>query len=175
MPVGLWEPHQVLEPSEAPGVLLHLLSGKHIYPHDEFMPCKTQETPRHVHMWTRLFIWDLLVQSLSHARLFATPWMVARQASLSITDSRSLLKLMSIESVMPSNHLILCHPLLLLPLIFPSIRVFSNELSTLHIRWPKYWTFSFSMRHTGKIQILLGLWRTQLLASCSSCQEPRLF
>ena len=72
-----------------------------------------------------------------------TPWTAARQASLSITNSRSLLELMSIESVMPSNHLILCHPLLFLPSIFPSIRVFSNE-SVLHIRWSKYWSFSFS-------------------------------
>ena len=83
------------------------------------------------------------VQSLSHIRLFATPWTAARQASLSINNSRSLLKLMSIELVIPSNHLILCHPLLLSPSIFPSIRVFSNE-SALCIRWPKYWSFSFS-------------------------------
>ena len=83
------------------------------------------------------------VQSLSRVRLFATPWNAACQASLSITNSESLFKLMSIESVMPSNHLILCHPLLLLPSIFPSIRVFSNE-SVLCIRWPKYWSFSFS-------------------------------
>ena len=82
------------------------------------------------------------VQSLSHVRLFATPWTEAHQASLSITNSWSLLKLMSIESVMPSNHLILCCPLILLPSTFPSIRVFSNE-SALHIRWPKYWSFSF--------------------------------
>ena len=74
----------------------------------------------------------------------ATPWAAAFQASLSITNSRSLLKLMSIESVMPSNHLMLCCPLILLPSIFPSIRVFSNE-SVLHIRWPKYWSFSFSI------------------------------
>jgi len=80
------------------------------------------------------------VQSLSCVRLFVTPWTAARQASLSITNSRSLLKLMSIESVMPSNHLILCHPLLLPPSVFLSIRVFSNE-SDLCIRWPKYWTF----------------------------------
>ena len=83
------------------------------------------------------------VQSLSCVRLFATPWTVAHQASLSITNSRSLLRPMSIESVMPSNHLILCRPLLLLPSIFPSIRVFSNE-SVLPIRWPKYWSFSIS-------------------------------
>ena len=84
------------------------------------------------------------VQSLSHVRLFVNPWTAARQASLSITNSQSLPKLMSIESVMPSNHLILCHPLLLLPSIFPSIRVFSNEL-VLRIRWPKYWSFSFNI------------------------------
>ena len=94
------------------------------------------------------------VQSLSRVWLFATPWMTARQASLSITNSQSLFKLMSIESVMPSNHLILCRPLLLLPAIFPSIRVFSSE-SVLHIRWPKYWSFSFSIipskEHPGLI------------------------
>ena len=84
------------------------------------------------------------VQSLSTVWLFATPWITARQASLSITNSRSLLKLMSIKWVMPSSHLILCFPLLLLPPIPPSIRVFSNE-STLHIRWPNYWSFSFSI------------------------------
>ena len=84
------------------------------------------------------------VQSLSCVWLFATPWTAARQASLSITNSWSLLRLMSIESVMPSNHLILCHPLLLPPSIFPNIRVFSNE-SVLHIRWPKSWIFSFSI------------------------------
>ena len=84
------------------------------------------------------------VQSLSTVWLFATPWITARQASLSITNSRSLLKLMSIKWVMPSSHLILCFPLLLLPPIPPSIRVFSNE-STLNIRWPNYWSFSFSI------------------------------
>ena len=83
------------------------------------------------------------VQSLSRVWLFATTWTAACQASLSITNSWSLPKPMCIESVMPPNHLILCHPLLLLPSIFPSIRVFSNE-SALHIRWPKYWSFSFS-------------------------------
>jgi len=84
------------------------------------------------------------VQSLSRVQLFATPWIAARQASLSITNSWSLLKLMSIELVMPSSHLILCHPLLLLPLIPASIRVFSNK-TTLRMRWPKYWSFSFSI------------------------------
>ena len=87
------------------------------------------------------------VQLLSHVRLFATPWTTARQASLSIINSQSLLKLMSIESVMPSNHLTLCCPLLLLPSIFPSIRVFSNE-SALRIKWPKYWSFNFSTTKT---------------------------
>ena len=84
------------------------------------------------------------VQSLSHIRLFVTPWTAAHRASLSINKSQSLLKLMSIESMMPFNHLTLCLPLLLLPSIFLSIRVFSNE-SVLHIRWPKYWNFSFSI------------------------------
>ena len=83
------------------------------------------------------------VQSLSHIRHFATPWSAALQASLPISSSQSLFQLVSIESVMPSNHLILCRPLLLLPSIFPSIRVFSKE-SVLHIRWPKYWSFSIS-------------------------------
>ena len=84
------------------------------------------------------------VQSLSCVQLFVTPWTAACQASLSITNSQSLLKLMSIESVMPSIHLILCRPLLLPPSIFPSIKVFSNELA-LRIRWPKYWSFSFNI------------------------------
>ena len=83
-------------------------------------------------------------QSLSHVRFFVTPWTAARQASLPITNSRSLLKLMSFASVMPPNRFILCHPLLLLPSIFPSIRIFSNE-SALRISWPKYWSFSFSI------------------------------
>ena len=89
------------------------------------------------------------VQSLSCIGLFATPWITARQASLSITNSQSLLKLMSIESVMPSSHLILCRPLLLLPPIPPSIRVFSNE-STLCMRWTKYWSFSFNIRPSNE-------------------------
>ena len=96
------------------------------------------------------------VQSLSHVQLFATPWIAARQVSLSIANSRSLLKLMPIELVMPSSHLILCRPRLLLPPIPPSIRVFSNE-STLLMRWPKYWSFSFSISpsngHPGLISI----------------------
>ena len=111
-------------------------------------------------VWLELFIilimyilWFSSVQLLSRVRLFATLWIAASQASLSITNSRSLLKLMSIESVIPSNHLILCHPLIL-PSIFPSIRVFSSK-SGLHVRWPKYWSFSFSIspskEHPGLI------------------------
>ena len=96
-----------------------------------------------------------LVQSLSPVQLFATPWTAASQASLSITNSQSLLKLMSIESVMPSNHLILCHPLLLLPSIFPSIKIFSNE-SVLPIRWPKYWSFSFSISPSNEYSGLIS-------------------
>ena len=95
------------------------------------------------------------VQSLSCVQLFATPWTAAHQASQSITNSRSLLKLMSIESVMPSNHLILCRPLLLLPSIFPSIRVLSNDLVLL-IRWPKYWSFSFSISPSNEYSGLIS-------------------
>ena len=100
-------------------------------------------------------------QSLSRVWLFATPWIAARQASLSVTNSRSSLRLTSIESVMPSSHLILCRPLLLLPPIPPSIRVFSNE-STLRMRWPKYWSFSFSIIPSKEIP---GL---NLFRSCNS-------
>ena len=95
------------------------------------------------------------VQSLSRVRLFVTPWIAARQASLSITNSRSSLKLTSIKSVMPSSHLILCRPLLLLPPIPPSIRVFSSE-STLHMRWPKYYSFSFSIIPSKEIPGLIS-------------------
>ena len=101
------------------------------------------------------------VQSLSCVRLFATPWTAACQASLSITNSRNLLKLMSFESVMPSNHLILCCPLVLLPSIFPSVRVFSND-SVLCIRWPKYWSFRFSIsssnEYSGLISFRIEYW-----------------
>ena len=119
------------------------------------------------------------VQSLSRVWLFATPWIAACQSSLSITNSRSSPRLMCIESVMPSSHLILCRPLLLLPPIPPSIRVFSNE-STLHMRWPKYWSFSFSIipskEHPGLISFrmdwldLLAVQGTlkTLLQYCSS-------
>ena len=102
------------------------------------------------------FISLIAVQLLSRVPLSATPWTAARHASLSFTTSWSLLKLISLKSVMPSNHLILCHPLLLLPLIFPSIRVFSNE-SALHIRWPKYWSFSFSISPSNEYSGLISL------------------
>jgi len=95
------------------------------------------------------------VQSLHCVRLFATPWTAARQASLSITNSPSLLKLMSVDSVMPSNHLIFCRPLLLPASIFPIIRVFSNE-SALHIRWPNYWSFSFSISPSNEYSGLIS-------------------
>ena len=95
------------------------------------------------------------VSSLSRVWLFLTPWTATHQASLSITNSRSLLKLKSIASVMPSNHLILCRPLLLLPSIFPSIRVFSDE-SALCIRWPKYWSFSFSISLSNEYSRLIS-------------------
>jgi len=105
----------------------------------------TREVPQSKNVYTFLlslksFLQFSSIQLLSHVQLFATPWTAACQASLFITNSQSLLRLMSMESVMPSNHLILCRPLLLLPSIFPTIRVFSNE-SVLHIRWPKYWEF----------------------------------
>ena len=95
------------------------------------------------------------VQLLNHAQLFVTPWTTAHQASLSITNSQSSLKLMPIKSVMPSNHLILCHPLLLLPSIFPSIRIFSSK-SILCIRWPKYWSFTFSINPSNKYWRLIS-------------------
>ena len=102
-----------------------------------------------------LFLLFSSVQSLIRVQLFATPWTAARQAPLAISNSWSLLKLMSIESVMPSNHLIFCCPLLLPPSIFPSIRVFSNE-SVLHIRWPKYWSFSFSISPSNEYSGLIS-------------------
>ena len=110
--------------------------------------CYVLNSPRFIRLLSQS------VQSLSRVRLFATPWTAVRQASLSITNSQSLLKFMSIESVMPSNHLILCHPLLL-PSIFPSIRVFSNE-SALRIRWPKFWSFSFSISPSNEYSGLIS-------------------
>ena len=114
-----------------------------------------------------------VVQSLSNVQLFVTPWTAALQAFLSFTISRSLLKLLSIESVMPSNHLILCWPLLLLPSIFPSIRVFSNE-SVLCIRWPKYWSFSFSISPSSEYSRLVSFrieW-FDLLAGQGALKSP---
>ena len=116
--------------SRSPTIALHLRGKKEVNTGKLFSSVKTKFSS---------------VQSLSCVQLFATPWTAACQASLSITNTQSLLKLMYIELVMPSNHLILCYLLLLLPSIFPSIRVFSNE-SVLCIRWPKYWSFSFSIR-----------------------------
>ena len=112
--------------------------------------------------WKESYDMSFIVQSLSHVRLFVTPWTAACQASLSFTISQSLLKLMSIESVMPSNHLILCHSILLLPSIFPRIRVFSNELS-FPIRWPKCWSFSFSIRPSNEYSGLTSLGLTGLI------------
>ena len=107
-------------------------------------------------LWSRLIEYHFSsVQSLSSVQLFATPWISARQASLSITTSRSSLRLRSIESVMPSSHLIFCHPLLLLPSIPPSIRVFSDE-SALRMRWPKYWSFSFNIIPSKEIPGLIS-------------------
>ena len=106
------------------------------------------------------------VQSLSRVQLFATPWTAARQASLSISNSWSLLKLMSIESVTPSNYLIFCCPLLLLSSSFPSIRVYSNE-SALHIRWPEYWNFSFSISPSNEYSGLISFRMTGLISLLS--------
>ena len=117
---------------------------------------------RHINMFLdsdKINIWFSSVQSLSRVWVFATPWISACQVSLSITNSRNLLKLISIESVMPSHHLILCCPLLLLSSIFPSIRVFWNE-SVLHIRRPKYWSFSFSISPSNEHQDWSPLRRT---------------
>ena len=97
----------------------------------------------------------IVVQLLSYVQLFAIPWTAALQASLSFTISQNLLRLLSIESVMPSNHLILCHPLLLLPSIFPSVRVFSSD-SAVRIRWPKYWSFSFSISLSNEYSRLIS-------------------
>ena len=114
------------------------------------------------HYLTTMHSWGFMIyrkifslQSLSCVWLFATPWTAALQASLSITNSRSLLTVMSIESLTPSNHLILCHPLLLPPSIFPNIRVFSSE-SVLRIRWPKYWSFSFSISPSSEYSRLIS-------------------
>ena len=116
----------------------------------------------------------VFAQPLGRAQLFATPWTAACQVSLPITNSWSLLKLMSIMSVMPSNHLILCHPPLLLPSIFPSIRVFSNE-SALHIKWPKYWSFSFSISSSNEYSGWISFRTSPGLISLQSKGLSRVF
>ena len=141
---------------------------------DVHLLIKTEKNQERIGICDLLYLRCLLiqfssVQLLSHVQLFVNPWTAACKAFLSITNSQSLPKFMSIESVMPSNHLILCWPLLLLPSIFPSIRVFSKE-SVLHIRWPKYWSFSFNIspsnEHSGLISFrmdwldLLAIQRT---------------
>ena len=137
-----------------------------VWPHRVIHSHKKEwNLPLQQHGWTWMVLClvkqDSSVQSLSRVQLFATPWTAARQASWSITNSRSLLKLMSIESVMPSNHLILCHPLLQPPSIFPSIRVFLNE-SVLRIRWPKYWSFSFNISSANEYSGLISFRRDWL-------------
>ena len=117
-------------------------------------------------MYKCLIVIASAVQSLIHVRLFATPWAAARQTSLSFTISWNLLKLMSLELVIPSNHLILWHPLFLLPSIFPSIRVSSNK-SVLHIRWPKYWSFSFSISPSNEYLSWFPLGWTSLISFLS--------
>ena len=117
---------------------------------------KGQNTIRHLGLTSEIhYTFVLVVQSLSHVQFFATPWMAAPQASLSFTISRSLSKLTFIELVMPSNHLILSHPLLLPPLVFPRIRAFSNE-SVLWSRWPKYWSYSFNNEYSGLISFRIN-------------------
>ena len=132
--------------------IIDILLKKNIYGNNPIYIWKEGERDRTQASLMKVFS---SVQSLSRVRLFATPWMAAHQASLSITNSRSSLKLTSNELVMPSSHLILCRPLLFLPPIPPSIRVFSNE-STLHMRWPKYWSFSFSIITSKEIPGLIS-------------------
>ena len=146
--------------------LSHCGSNLHFFPMTNDVEYFSFVLISHLCIWRNVYSTPLpifncisSVQLLSHVRLFVTPWTTAHQTSLSITNSCSLPKPMSIESVMPSNHLILCHPLLLLPSIFPSIRVFSNE-SAIRIRWPKYWSFSFNIspanEHPGLISFRLN-------------------
>ena len=137
------------------------LCKKDLHDPDKPQWCDHSPRARHPGMWSQVGFQFSSVQSLSRVRLFATPLIAARQASLSITNSRSSLKLTSIKLVMPSSHLILCRPLFLLPPIPPSIRVFSN-VSTLYMRWPKYWYFSFSIipskEHPGLISFKWTGW-----------------
>ena len=139
-------PNSSPNPQQVTNPLADILSLLNIKPEK-----KTHEKITSKQTWSDQIRSD---QSLSRVRLFATPWIAARQASLSITRSRSSLRLTSIESVMPSSHFILCRPLLLLPPVPPSIRIFSNE-STLHMRWPKYWSFSFSVIPSKEIPGLI--------------------
>ena len=140
-------------PSPPLALFVVILPKAHLTSHSRMSGSRWVITPSWLSGSWRSFLYSS-VQSLSRVWLFATPWTAALQASLSITNSQSPSKLMSIESVMPSNHLILCCPLLFLPSIFPSIRVFSNK-SALQIRWPKYWSFSFNIspsnEHPGLI------------------------
>ena len=150
-----------------------LLPLKHPPPHPSHpspthvAPTGCKEMPPVEQKWRQTRVSRLLnsVQSLSRVRLFATPWNAARQASLSISNSWSFLKLVSVESLMPSNHLILCRPRLLLPSIFPSIRVFSNE-SALRIRWPEYWSFSFCISPSSEYSGLISFSFDWLDLSC---------
>ena len=132
--------------------------------------------PKKIYKWSSSSVQFSSVQSLSSVRLFVIPWITARQASLSITNSRSSFRLTSIESVMPSGHLMLCRPLLLLPPIPSSIRVFSNE-STLRMRWPKYWSFSFSItpskEHPGLISFRMD-WLDFLAVQRDSQESSQL-
>ena len=135
----------------------------------------------HSYSGVNVLVWSIITHcfkffsfQFSCVRLFATPWITARQASLSITNSRSSLRLVSIESVMPSSHLILCHPLLLLPPIPPSIKVFSND-STLRMRWPEYWSFSFSITPSKEIPGLISFrmdWLDQQWSTLSKTRWP---
>ena len=135
---------------------MHFLSFLHLpLP---FNTCAHMNTSCHVHnRENNLSLFPVVVQPLSCDQLFVTPWTAARQASLFLTVSWSLLKLMSVELVMPSNNLILCRPLLLLPSIFPSIRIFSSE-SALCIRWPKYWGFCFGISPSKEYSGLISFW-----------------
>ena len=142
--------------------LLKLYTTSHAYHHSRLSQSTGLSSSKFpLVMWERLRVMEKArkhihsVQSLSHVWLFVTPWTAAHQASLSITNSQSLLKFISIESVMPSKHPTLSCPLLLLPSIFPSIRVFSNE-SVLHIRWPQYWSFSFSISPSNEYSGLIS-------------------
>ena len=162
--------HQTPLPSAVSRGLLQFMSVESVMLSNHLILCHPllflQSCPASGYFPSRYFNQFSSVQSLSLVQLFATPWIAAHQASLSITNSRSLLKLMPIESVMPSSHLILGHPLLLLPPVPPSIRVFSNE-STLCMRWPKYWSFSFrispSNEHPGLISFRMDNKQSQIL------------